>query len=262
MQDGLGSVQSVLVLGGSSDIAQATLRRLVEERTRVVVLAGRSPGRLDDAAEELRARGATVTCVAFDAAEPDTHQTFVEDVFDHFGDIDLVLLAFGVLGDQSTAERDPLSAAHIAGVNYLGAVSVLGPIAERLRAQGHGVIVALSSVAGERVRASNFIYGSSKAGLDAYLQGLADRLDRSGVHVTIVRPGFVHTKMTEGLAPAPLAVTPEAPSVRDVVPSPSAATGLPEARPLSPPSTSRVRRPMRGTRRGVRSPARHGGSSG
>jgi decaprenylphospho-beta-D-erythro-pentofuranosid-2-ulose 2-reductase len=151
-----------------------------------------------------------VTCVAFDAAEPDTHQTFVEDVFDRFGDIDLVLLAFGVLGDQSTAERDPQSAAHIASVNYLGAVSVLGPIAERLRAQGHGVIVALSSVAGERVRASNFIYGSSKAGLDSYLQGLADRLDGSGVHVTIVRPGFVHTKMTDGLTPAPLAVTPEA----------------------------------------------------
>ncbi len=211
MQDGLGSVQSVLVLGGSSDIAQATLRRLVEQRTRVVVLAGRSPNRLDDAAEELRALGApTVTCVAFDAAEPDTHEAFVDDVFDRFGDIDLVLLAFGVLGDQSTAEHDPRSAAQIARVNYLGAVSVLGPIAERLRAQGHGVIVALSSVAGERVRASNFIYGSTKAGLDAYLQGLADRLDGSGVHVTIVRPGFVYTKMTDGLTPAPLAVSSDA----------------------------------------------------
>src|SRR5260370_2085843 len=203
MQDGLGSVQSVLVLGGSSDIARASLRRRGEERPRVVFLAGRSPGRLDDAAEELRARGATVTCVAFDAAEPDARQTFVEDVFDHFGDIDLVLLAFGVLGDQSTAERDPLSAAHIAGVNYLGAVSVLGPIAERLRAQGHGVIVALSSVAGERVRATNFIYGSSKAGLAAYLQGLADRLDGRGAPATIVRPAVSCTKTHRGRTTTP-----------------------------------------------------------
>jgi decaprenylphospho-beta-D-erythro-pentofuranosid-2-ulose 2-reductase len=210
VQDGLGAVQSVLVLGGSSDIAQSTLRQLVTQRTRAVVLAGRSPDRLDDIADELRTLGATeVDCVAFDAAEPASHQAFVDDVFGRRGDIDLVLLAFGVLGNQADAERDPLAAADIARVNYVGAVSVLGPIAERLRAQGHGVIVALSSVAGERVRASNFVYGSSKAGLDAYLQGLADHLNGTGVRVMIVRPGFVFTKMTDGMTPAPLAVTPD-----------------------------------------------------
>jgi decaprenylphospho-beta-D-erythro-pentofuranosid-2-ulose 2-reductase len=211
VQDGLGAVQSVLVLGGSSDIARSTLRRLVEQRTRTVVLAGRSLDRLDDAADELQVLGAsTVECVAFDAAELNTHEAFVNDVFARTGDIDLVLVAFGVLGDQATAERDPVSAAEITRVNYLGAVSVLGPIAARLRAQGHGVIVALSSVAGERVRPSNFIYGSSKAGLDAFLQGLGDRLAGTGVHVMIVRPGFVHTKMTDGMQPAPLAVSPDA----------------------------------------------------
>lgn len=211
MQDGLGAVQSVLVLGGSSDIARSTLRRLVQQRTRKVVLAGRSPDQLDDVADELRSLGATrVDAVGFDASEFETHETFVEEVFARSGEIDLVVVAFGVLGDQAAAERDHAAATEIARVNYLGAVSVLGPIAERLRAQGHGVIVALSSVAGERVRRSNFIYGSSKAGLDAFLQGLSDRLAGSGVHVLIVRPGFVYTKMTDGLPAVPLAVGPDA----------------------------------------------------
>ena len=95
-------------------------------------------------------------------------------------------------------------------VNYLGAVSVLVPVARQLQAQGHGTIVGLSSVAGERARRSNFVYGSSKAGLDAFLQGLADAVRSAGVRVLIVRPGFVRTKMTEGLSPAPLAVGPDA----------------------------------------------------
>jgi decaprenylphospho-beta-D-erythro-pentofuranosid-2-ulose 2-reductase len=211
MKDGLGAVQSVLVLGGSSDIARSTLRRLVRQRTRSVVLAGRSPDQLGDIADELRSLGAThVDSVPFDASEFDAHEAFVDDVFARFGEIDLVVVAFGVLGDQSVADDDHASATEIARVNYLGAVSVLGPIAERLRAQGHGVIVALSSVAGERVRPSNFIYGSSKAGLDAFLQGLSDRLAGSGVHVLIVRPGFVYTKMTDGMPAAPLAVGPDA----------------------------------------------------
>jgi decaprenylphospho-beta-D-erythro-pentofuranosid-2-ulose 2-reductase len=115
-----------------------------------------------------------------------------------------------VLGDQTEAERDGALAADIARVNYLGAVSVGTPVAVRLRDQGHGLIVALSTVAGERVRRSNFVYGSSKAGFDTLFQGLGDSLVGSGARVMIVRPGFVHTKMTEGLEPAPLATTPDA----------------------------------------------------
>lgn len=211
MQDALGGVQSVLVLGGGSEIAQATLRRLVAHRTRTIVLAARDPAALAPQAEELRALGATqVETVPFDAAAFDTHEAFVDDVFDRIGDIDLVLFAFGVLGDQREAERDPSAATEIATVNYVGAVSVAVPVAARLRAQGHGTIVVLSSVAGERARRSNFVYGSSKAGLDAFFQGLGDSLVGTGVHVLIVRPGFVHTKMTEGMDPAPLATTPDA----------------------------------------------------
>lgn len=210
MQDGLGAVQSVLVLGGASDIAGATLRQLVGQRTRTVVLASRDPHANDDLAEELRTLGATsVESIVFDANELGTHAAFVDDVFSRGDDIDLVLLTFGILGDQEVAERDSQAAAEIARVNYVAAISVLIPVAQRLQTQGHGVLVALSSVAGERARRSNFVYGSSKAGLDAFLQGLGDSLVGTGVHVMIVRPGFVHTKMTAGLQAAPLAVTPD-----------------------------------------------------
>ena len=211
MKDALGSVQSVLVLGGGSDIALATVRRLVQRRARTVVLAARDPGALQGTAAELRAAGATtVETLAFDARDTASHDAFVADVFDRFGDIDLALLAFGVLGDQEEAEHDGRAAVDIAEVNYVGSVSVTVPIAQRMRAQGHGSIVALSSVAGERARRSNFVYGSSKAGMDAFFQGLGDSLVGSGVRVMVVRPGFVHTKMTEGMDAAPLSTTPEA----------------------------------------------------
>jgi len=211
MQDALGGVQTVLVLGGGSEIAQATLRLLVADRTRTVVLAARRPAELEEFATELRKLGATrVELVAFDATDTESHDALVDDVFGRVGDIDVVLVAFGVLGDQAEAERDGRAATEIARVNYLGAVSVGIPVAAKLREQGHGVIVALSTVAGERVRRSNFVYGSSKAGFDAFFQGLGDSLVGTGVRVLIVRPGFVHTKMTAGLEPAPLATTPEA----------------------------------------------------
>jgi decaprenylphospho-beta-D-erythro-pentofuranosid-2-ulose 2-reductase len=210
MKDALGSVQSVLVLGGGSDIALATVRKLVERRARTVVLAARDPESLSTAAAELRAAGTAVETVAFDAHDTDAHEAFVADVFERVGDIDLALLTFGVLGDQEEAEHDGRAAVDIAEVNYVGSVSLAVPIAQRMRRQGHGTIVALSSVAGERARRSNFVYGSSKAGMDAFFQGLGDSLVGSGVHVMIVRPGFVHTKMTEGMDAAPLSTTPEA----------------------------------------------------
>jgi decaprenylphospho-beta-D-erythro-pentofuranosid-2-ulose 2-reductase len=211
VKDSLGAVQSVLVLGGGSDIAVATCRELVGRRARTVVLAARHPESLESTKKELETLGATtVAAVGFDATDTASHETFVNDVFDRFGDFDLVLVTFGVLGDQETAERDAAVAVDVARVNYVGAVSVAVPIAQRLRAQGHGALVALSSVAGERARRSNFVYGSTKAGLDAFFQGLGDSLAGTGVHVMVVRPGFVHTKMTDGLPPAPLATTPDA----------------------------------------------------
>jgi decaprenylphospho-beta-D-erythro-pentofuranosid-2-ulose 2-reductase len=210
VKDALGAVQSVLVLGGGSDIALATCRELVGRRARTVVLAARRPDELDTAVKELGDLGATtVETVPFEATATETHAQFVDDTFDRFGDFDVVLMAFGVLGDQEEAEREPAAAVDVAQVNYLGVVSVALPLTRRLRSQGHGTLVALSSVAGERARRSNFVYGSTKAGMDAFLQGLGDSLAGSGVDVMVVRPGFVHSKMTRGLDPAPLSTTPE-----------------------------------------------------
>ena len=121
-----------------------------------------------------------------------------------------MLVAFGVLGDQPRAESDAAAALEIVQTNFTGVVSVTVPLVEHLEEQGHGALVLLSSVAGERARRSNFVYGSSKAGVDAFYQGLADRLAGTGVQVLIVRPGFVTTKMTDGMKPAPLSTTPEA----------------------------------------------------
>ena len=209
MRDSMGRVQSALVLGGSSDIAQATVRRLVADRCRRVVLAGRSSPHLDEVAATLRSDGADVELVEFDAAATETHDKVLGQGF-AAGDIDLVLLAFGVLGDQTTFEREPATAVDAVTVNFTGAVSAGLVVADRLRAQGHGTLVVLSSVAGVRARKDNFVYGSSKAGLDGFAQGLGDSLRGSGARVMVVRPGFVATRMTEGMAPAPFATTAEA----------------------------------------------------
>jgi decaprenylphospho-beta-D-erythro-pentofuranosid-2-ulose 2-reductase len=197
------------VLGGTSEIGVATAKRLVRDRARQVILAVRDPGRAEEPAEELRRLGAEVHVVAFDGLDTGSHPAFLEDVFTRFGDIDVVLIAWGVLGDQERLARDHAAAVEAVQVNYTGVVSVSIPLVERMRAQGHGTIVYLSSVAGERGRASNFVYGSTKAGMDAFAQGLGDSLDGSGVRVMVVRPGFVKTKMTEGLDPAPLSTDPD-----------------------------------------------------
>ncbi|MDQ4098822.1 MAG: SDR family NAD(P)-dependent oxidoreductase, partial [Actinomycetota bacterium] len=185
-------------------------RALVARRTRTVVLAGRRPPALEAAAGELRTAGAErVEVLGFDADDTASHAAFAEDAFSHYGDIDVVLLAFGVLGDQRQAEEVPEKAVALLRTNLVGAASIGLHAARHLRRQGHGTLVVLSSVAGVRARRSNFVYGSSKAGLDALFQGLGDSLVGSGVTVLIVRPGFVRTKMTAGLEAPPLSTTPE-----------------------------------------------------
>ncbi|MFL6120081.1 decaprenylphospho-beta-D-erythro-pentofuranosid-2-ulose 2-reductase, partial [Actinophytocola sp.] len=126
------------------------------------------------------------------------------------GDIDVAVVAFGLLGDAEEVWQDHAKAVELAQVNYTAAVSVGVALAERLRRQGHGRVVVLSSVAGERVRRANFVYGSTKAGMDGFYLGLGEALRSEGISVTVVRPGFVHTRMTSGMKPTPLATTPEA----------------------------------------------------
>jgi len=204
--DALARIRRVLVLGGGSEIARATVLALLQDGPLAVVLAVRRPDELETA--ELEAAGAAVERIAFDARATATHEQALEPVF-AAGDVDLVLLAFGVLGDQAVAEREPACAVEIADTNFTGAVSALTVVAGLLRGQGRGTIVVLSSVAAQRPRASNYVYGASKAGLDAFVRGMQLSAAESGLRILLVRPGFVRTAMTAGLRPAPLAVGPE-----------------------------------------------------
>ena len=216
VKDALGSIDTLLVLGGTSEIGLATADLLVRRGCRTLVLASRRPEAQEADVAASRAAGATrVEVLAFDAAEPASHEGFVAEVRRHVGDIDVALLAFGVLGDQSDFDADPVAAARAVTTNYTGAVSVSLALAQALREQGHGTLVLLSSVAGVRARKANFVYGSSKAGLDAFGQGLGDALQGTGARVLVVRPGFVHTRMTKGMPAAPLSTT--APAVAEVV---------------------------------------------
>ena len=210
MQNAFGEAQNIVVLGGMSDIGVAIARRLMSPSTKSVVLACRRPDDAASVVDSLARPGVTVEAVAFDAAHTDSHQGFVDDVTARFGDPDVVVLAFGQLGDQVQFDDDPAEAVKVAHVNFTGAVSVALQYAKVLRRQGHGRLVILSSVAGERVRKANFVYGSTKAGLDGFAQGLGDALDGSGAGVLVVRPGFVHSRMTSGLKAAPFSTTPDA----------------------------------------------------
>lgn len=203
MRDGLGRYGRVLLLGGTSEIGAAVLHRLPLAPGAVVTLAGRDLAALQrvDAPPDVR-----VQHRHFDALDPTGHAELVAAVLAG-GDLDLVVAAAGVLrpsvGDPAAAAREVL------GANLVGLVSVLAPLAEAMRAQRHGTLVVLSSVAALRARRANYLYGASKAGLDAYASGLADDLAGAGVRVLVVRPGFVRGRMTAGLPVPPLASTPQ-----------------------------------------------------
>ncbi|HET9075814.1 MAG TPA: decaprenylphospho-beta-D-erythro-pentofuranosid-2-ulose 2-reductase [Acidimicrobiales bacterium] len=211
MRDALGTVQTVLLLGGTSEIGLAIAEQLARPRAATVVLAGRDSSGMDSAADRLRQAGAgRVETLAFDATDTASHEDTMAEAARRAGaDIDVVVVAFGLLGNQELDEAGGDGAVRVATTNYVGAVSAGLAAAHLLKAQGHGALVALSSVAGERVRRANFIYGSSKAGMDGFFQGLADSLAGTGVRVLIVRPGFVRTRMTEGMTEAPMAATAE-----------------------------------------------------
>ena len=207
MIDAFGHPQSVVVLGGTSDIARELVGLLVADRGRSVVLAGRDRVALEQVAEDLRRRVARVETVTFDAGILDAVDKTVMRCFEAAAEpVDLVIVAVGELGSQEVDEVDPDRIARMMTVNLTWPAAALSAVAARLQRQGHGRIVVLSSVAGFRIRRSNFVYGSAKAGLDNFATGLGESLRGTGVSVHIVRPGFVHTKMTAGRSPAPFAV--------------------------------------------------------
>lgn len=199
---------TVLVLGGRSEIGLAVARRLAPGST--VVLAARRSAGLDAQQRSVREAGAVaVDRVEFDADDLASHRPVLDEVVRRHGRLDVVVVAFGILGDQARAERDPDHAVAIVHTDYVAHVAVLTHLAAILRAQGRGTVVVFSSAAGARVRRANYVYGSAKAGLDGFASGLADALHGSGARLLLVRPGFVIGTMTEGMSPAPLSSTPD-----------------------------------------------------
>ncbi|GAB2696711.1 SDR family NAD(P)-dependent oxidoreductase [Nocardia thraciensis] len=199
---------AILLLGGRSEMGLEIVERLAAGR--VVILAARRSGDLDAQQSRLERAGATaVHRVEFDADDVASHQPLLEKIAADHGRIGVAIPAFGVLGDQARAERDPAAALAVVQTDYVAQVSVLTTLATLLRAQGGGQLVVFSSVAGFRVRRANYVYGSTKAGLDGFASGLSDALHGSGVRLLLIRCGFVIGAMTAGMDPAPFSSTPE-----------------------------------------------------
>jgi decaprenylphospho-beta-D-erythro-pentofuranosid-2-ulose 2-reductase len=208
--DAVGNPQAILLLGGTSEIGLAICERYLRNAHARIVLAAmpNDPGR-DDAVAQMKAAGArSVELIDFEATDPESHPKTIDAAFAR-GDIDVAIVAFGVLGDADELWQDQHKAVLAAEINYTAAVSVGVLLGEKMRAQGFGQIIAMSTVAGERVRRSNFVYGSSKAGLDGFYLGLAEALREYGVHVLVIRPGQVRTRMSAHVKEAPLTVDKE-----------------------------------------------------
>lgn len=205
------AARRVLLVGGSSEIGLAILRRMADAGPVRPYLMGRDRGHLEDASATLQRTGSSAAVLdVVDAEDFDAHREAVGQAFARTGGFDVVILAIGVLGAQAGLDADPAAALEVMRVNFVGCGSLLLHCLHSLRDQGHGTLVLLSTVAVERPRAGNAIYGAAKAGLDALAQGMADATAKSGVRVLVVRPGFVKTRMTRGLPAAPFATTPEA----------------------------------------------------
>jgi decaprenylphospho-beta-D-erythro-pentofuranosid-2-ulose 2-reductase len=204
--DGLGAVQDVLVVGGSSEIAQVIVTELaVKRRLRRVVLAGRS---MDSTVSSMRSLmpNVDVQAMSLDLTKTGSIAAAIDAGWGN--GFDVVLLAAGVLPDQSIAERDPAVAVDAALVNYVGQLEAGTAAMAKFREQGRGVLVVISSVAVERPRVDNFVYGSGKVGLDYWANGLADSVDGEAIRVLVVRPGMVRTRMSRHLPEAPMTCDP------------------------------------------------------
>ncbi len=198
---------AVLILGASSDIARATARTFAAKGHRIQ-LAARDTARLEADKADLETRfGVPVSLHRVDALDIDSHMGFVDSLPEL---PQIAVCAIGVLGDQADSAADMSRAVQVMRSNFEGPASLLGVLANAMETRGSGTLVGISSVAGDRGRASNYIYGSAKAGFTTYLSGLRNRLASKGVHVVTVLPGFVATQMTEGMdLPARLTASPE-----------------------------------------------------
>ena len=197
---------AVLILGARSDIAMAVAHRFAKAGYDIQLAARNSESLGTDKSDiELRYEVA-VTLHDFDALDIGSHERFA-DALPHLPDV--AVCAVGFMGQQPENERDLQAAAQVMRSNFEGPASIIGVLANRFEQRGSGTLVGISSIAGERGRATNYVYGSAKAGFTAFLSGLRNRLAKCGVHVVTVMPGFVATQMTEGMdLPAKLTAEP------------------------------------------------------
>jgi decaprenylphospho-beta-D-erythro-pentofuranosid-2-ulose 2-reductase len=210
MLDAVGNPQTILLFGGTSEIGLAICERYLRTAPARIVLAALpdDPGR-DDAVAQMKAAGArSVELIDFDAVDTESHPKVIDAAFAG-GDVDVAIVAFGLLGDAEELWQNQRKAVQIAEINYTAAVSVGVLLGEKMRAQGFGQIMAMSSAAGERVRRSNFVYGSTKAGLDGFYLGLSEALRVFGVRVLVIRPGQVRTRLSAHVKEPPLTVDKE-----------------------------------------------------
>ncbi len=198
----------ILALGATSAIAEATLRLFAAREARFYLVA-RNPDKLAAVAADLKTRGASAVAThVMDLDETAAHPAMLEAAAGSLGTIELALLAHGVLGDQQQAEKSYFAAEAILGTNFLAPVSLITWLANYFEASHQGTLAVISSVAGDRGRKSNYVYGASKGALSIFVDGVRNRIDRAGVHVLTIKPGFVATPMTAHLPQGPLFAQP------------------------------------------------------
>lgn len=200
----------VLLIGGTSEIGLAIVGQLAHKGPLEVALLGREPQSLQEAARSLREQGIALVepIDGLEAQRTETHHELLERAFTLLGGVDVAIVAVGVLGERGGMPSDISDALQVLDVNVRGAGSLLMEVTSLMRARGGGTAIVLSSAAAERPRKSNAVYCASKAGIDSLAQGLSDALKQDGVEVIVVRPGFVRTRMTAGLAEPPLSCDP------------------------------------------------------
>jgi decaprenylphospho-beta-D-erythro-pentofuranosid-2-ulose 2-reductase len=210
-------MKRILIIGATSAIATACARRWAEEGSALFLVA-RSAEKLAQVAADLRARGpATVTTHKMDAMDSAGHPAMLQAAATALGEIDIALIAYGTLPDQTACEQDPALAAEAFALNATSVIAVATAISGLFESKRAGTLAVISSVAGDRARASNYVYGAAKAAVSAFCDGARARLAKSGVHVVTIKPGFVDTPMTKSLTlPAALLAQPDQ-VARDIV---------------------------------------------
>lgn len=202
-------MKTVLIVGATSAIAEASARIWAALGYRLH-LVGRDRVRLEAICNDLQVRGAQ--CVSFsvlDATRFDLHESVIDESIRQLGSMDIALIAHGSLGDQKKCEQDFAAALEQLNTNLISVISLAGHLANRMQSAGHGTIAVISSVAGDRGRQSNYIYGTAKGGVSIFLQGLRQRLYPHGVRVVTIKPGFVDTPMTAEFKKGLLWASPE-----------------------------------------------------